>query len=284
MPIPAEINGYRLSQLVVDRFRLDGGAMFGSVPKNLWSRRIVADSENRIQLCCRMLILEGHGRKIAIEVGSGTKWDEKQRAIYCFEPQLSLPLQETLFGVTDIIITHLHFDHAGGLTYRDAEGNLHLTFPDATVHIQKKNWERAHEPGPRERATYFPANFAPLEQGKLKLCSPGEEIFPGVAVFEANGHTDGLQWVKISGPEGVVAFPSDLIPTAHHVPIAYLMGYDLCASTTMREKELFLTEAAREGWWVVFGHDAETCGGQISYDKKGSFELVSPNDLPIYSA
>ena len=258
--------------------------MFGSVPKTLWQRRIPADAENRIQLCCRMLVLEGHGRKIAIEIGAGNKWDEKQNSIYQFEHQLKSPLNEVLTGLTDIIITHLHFDHAGGLTHRDSTGELHLTYPGATVHLQERNWERANAPGPRERATYFPANFSLLKEpqkgGKLQLHSSGDEILPGLKVFVANGHTDGLQWVLLSGAEGKLAFASDLIPTAHHVPVPYLMGYDLCASTTMIEKERFLTQAEQEDWWVVFCHDADTCMGKVGRDNKGAFALTGVRELP----
>lgn len=275
------VGNFDVFQLVVDRFRLDGGAMFGSVPKPLWQRAIPADSENRIQLCCRTLVLRSSDRVFAVDLGCGQKWQEKQRSIYVFEPQVA-SLRTALADVTDIVLTHLHFDHCGGATVWDDKQNSELTFPSARVHLQGKNWERAQHPGPRERATYLAANVEPLGRGNLVLHASGDLIVPGLEVSELNGHTDGLQSVRLTSGRETILYPADLIPTAHHIPIPWVMGYDLCASTTMGEKEAVLRRAADEGWWIVFGHDADTCMARISRDSRGGYVVAERAELPLW--
>jgi glyoxylase-like metal-dependent hydrolase (beta-lactamase superfamily II) len=260
-----QVAGYSISTLVCDTFKLDGGAMFGSVPKVLWSRQIAADSANRIPLACRLLLLEGHSRKVLIDCGVGRKWSEKEGQIYDICHKRSLPE-----GVTDLVLTHLHFDHGGGVSYRGGEGELRLTYPTATVHIQEANWERALNPGPRERASYLSENILPLKQATRRLCHDGEEILPGIIVHRADGHTLGLQWIVI-GDE--LAFPADLIPTSHHVPLPYIMGYDLHAEKTLEEKTLFLSQAVQKQWTVVFEHDAEVAAARITVDDQGRYSI-----------
>lgn len=271
------LSKYRVSQYVAQRFLLDGGAMFGSVPKTLWEKKISADKANRIQLVSRILVLESKERKILIDIGCGEKWAEKERKIYGITQSDPRALHQIITGVTDVIITHLHFDHAGGLSYRDKENNLRLSYPEATHYVQEANWKRAQNPGPRERATYLSENVEPLKNARLELTSDGDEILPGIKVFRADGHTLGLQWVLI---EDALACPSEMMPTAHHIDLPYVMGYDLCAETTMREKETFTKDAVANNWLLAFGHDANTSSARIQFNEKARAEILSTHSLP----
>jgi glyoxylase-like metal-dependent hydrolase (beta-lactamase superfamily II) len=271
---------YQVSEYVAQRFRLDGGAMFGSIPKVLWEKKIAADELNRIQLACRIVVLESAQRRILVDIGSGTKWSEKQNGIYCFEQGSALPLHQQIPDVTDVIITHAHFDHAGGVSYADENGELRLSYPGARHYLQKSNWETAQQPGPRERATYLKENIKPLEDAQLVLTEDGDEVAPGIRVFRADGHTRGLQWVLL---EDTLAFPSEMMPTAHHCALPYVMGYDLWAERTIEEKKAFTTKAVSHNWTVVFGHDAETSAAELSFDAEGRAEIRAKVNLPTFS-
>ena len=277
-----EVAGYSVSAYVAQRFRLDGGAMFGSVPKVLWNKKIPADNENRIPLCARILVLQNAKRKVVVDLGCGSKWNAKQQAIYAFEPSSERPLHQCLSDVTDVIITHMHFDHAGGVSYLDSEDCLQLSYPNATHYIQHANWEIAQSPGPRERATYLRENIAPLEAAKVVYTNDGDEILPAIRVFRSDGHTPGLQWVKIGEEGSILVCPSELMPTAHHVSIPYVMGYDLCAETTMIDKVRLAEQALAENWLLVFGHDVDTAAGRIVRNERGRFEIGEHVELPTY--
>ena len=266
-----ELAGYRISCLTSELFRLDGGAMFGSVPKALWSRAIPADEANRIPLACRLLILEGHGRRILVDTGMGTDWSPKEREIYAIEPLMESSLAECCGAVTDVILTHLHFDHAGGIC-RLENSQAIPTFPNAKIHLSRTNWERARNPSIRERASYLPRFVEALEGADIQWCEDGAEILPGIHARLASGHTDGMMWLQVGSGTGSVVFPSDLVPTACHLPLPYIMGYDMCAATTIREKEAFLDCAVEEEWVVVFEHDAHTAAATIGRNSKGHFE------------
>lgn len=278
-----KVNNFEISQLVLDDFRLDGGAMFGSVPKNLWSKKIAADEQNRIQMCSRILVLKKQTQTILIDLGCGKKEDEKFRKIFQLEARHQKELSEIIPNVTDIILTHLHFDHCGGITYLDSNKTLQLSYPQAKVYLQKRNWERALNPSIRERASYLTDNIQPLKNANMQLTSNAEEIIPGIKVFEVNGHTDGMQWILIGDEAGpAVAYVTDLIPTAHHIALPYIMGYDLCASTTLKEKEIFLEKAVKYNWILVFEHDFHTAAAKVAKDEKGNFFLAEKVELNIF--
>lgn len=278
-----EIAGYKISMLLADHFRLDGGAMFGVVPKPLWEKRLAADEKNRIPLASRLLLLESSERTVLIDVGCGDKWDEKQRGIYAFENKCLLHQAPWRDRVSDIILTHLHFDHAGGISYTSETEELELSFPRARVYLQQSNYDIARQPGPRERGSYLPQNVSVLEKADLRLLNGPTECLGGITVNPIDGHTKGMQWVLIGSGENALAYPADLIPTAHHLPVPWVMGYDLCAETSMREKQEFLSAAAREGWWIVFEHDVETSCVRVEAEGEG-FRISERTSLPLFKA
>jgi glyoxylase-like metal-dependent hydrolase (beta-lactamase superfamily II) len=250
---------------------LDGGSMFGSVPKPLWNRTNPADERNRIRLAMRCWLLRGHGRTVLVDDGLGDKFSDKLKDIYRVEPEPSL--EHSLAGlglepgdITDVVLTHLHFDHAGGSTKRGAKG-LEPAFPNARWYVQRRNWENAHAPNPRERASYMPENYdALMEAGVLTLWDGPQHPWPGFETITVNGHTRGQQLVRVSGEGQAAYYVSDLIPTAAHVRIPFVMGYDMAAIETMEEKRAILTRATAENAWIVLEHDPETAMGRVAED------------------
>jgi glyoxylase-like metal-dependent hydrolase (beta-lactamase superfamily II) len=254
------LGGWSVRTLEAGALRLDGGAMFGSVPKPLWSRLQPPDDRNRIRLAMRCLLLEGHGVRALVDVGAGDKWSPKLADIFAFErePTLEQSLAEAGLepgDVTHVLLTHLHFDHAGGATRREGD-RLVPRLPNARWCLQRANLENARRPNPRERASYLPENFEPLaEAGVLELWDGPRTPWPGVELIPAQGHTRGQQLVRVSGPEGALYYVADLVPTSSHVRIPFVMGYDVAAIETMEEKRALLGRAAGEGAWVVLEHD-----------------------------
>lgn len=247
--------------------------MFGSVPKNLWSKSIPADDENRIPLVCRSLVIEDGSRTFLLDVGIGDKWSEKQLAIYGIQLNEELRGGYSPASVTDVILTHLHFDHAGGISYRTAAGELALRYPQATIHLQASNWQQAQNPTPKDRASYLPENVEPLKNAKLMPCDGVVEIAPDIIVHRVDGHTPGQQWIEIRGGSEPVFFATDLIPTSHHLPLAYHMGYDVCAETLLREKLHFLERATAENAIVVFQHDSLVEAARVGLNERGQFSV-----------
>lgn len=267
-----KLGRYTVDTVEFGTFRLDGGCMFGSVPKNLWSKSIAGDNENCIPLACRSLLLRDGTSTILIDVGIGTVWSEKLRAIYGISLNSTTSLGFEPAEVTDIIFTHLHFDHAAGIAYQQADNSLALTYPQARVHLQVANWEHAQSPGPKDRASYLPTTIEPLKKATLQLCDGSVEIFPEIYVHRIDGHTPGQQWIEIGAGAERIFFPSDLVPTSHHVPLAYHMGYDVCAQTILREKLEFLERASEPGVTVCFQHDIAVPFGKITRNARGGFE------------
>ncbi|MCB0319351.1 MAG: MBL fold metallo-hydrolase [Bdellovibrionales bacterium] len=253
--------------------RLDGGAMFGSVPKPLWERRISPDENNRILLATRCLLIRSNGRVILVDVGSGDKWSEKDQHIFAFTSPTQLPLPYTPDEVTDVVLTHLHFDHAGGITKLGAGGELILSYPNARIHLQDENYKLAKAPNIRERASYLSSHVTPLEHANMSLLNGSTEIFPGIWVHPVHGHTRGLQYIEICEGDDCILYPSDLIPTSHHLPLPYHMGYDMCAETVLKEKEAFLNYAIEKNAIVIFEHDPEVPAVRIGKNPKGHYDI-----------
>lgn len=258
-------------------FRLDGGSMFGSVPKSIWSRRIAADADNCIALCTRSLLIEMAERTILVDTGMGDKWSDKERAIYAIRANPSaLPVAPE--KITDLILTHLHFDHAGGVSYR-SEAGLKLTYPNARIYLQKANLENAKNPTVKERASYLADNFEPIQNSNLTLVQGSTEILPDLWVHQVNGHTLGQQWIEVKSGKESLVFPTDLIPTSHHLPLPFHMGYDACASTLLNEKQSFLERAVAHNWLVVFEHDPVVEACRVVLGDKGHYQAHDPSQI-----
>ncbi len=256
-----KIGKYEIHAIETGRFKLDGGAMFGIVPKTIWDKLNPPDDRNRIELALRTLLIIGDGRKILVDTGIGKKWEEKYIDIYGID-HTKYTLEDSLekFGlktsdITDVILTHLHFDHVGGAT-KLKDGILKPTFENATYYIQKRNLDLAMNPNEKDRASYLPENFMPLiEFNQLEVVDGEFEIFDGIELIISDGHTFGQQLVKVSDGEKTIVYCSDLIPTSSHIPIPYVMAYDLQPLVTMEEKKKLLKKAVEENWILFFEHD-----------------------------
>ncbi|MBN2071220.1 MAG: MBL fold metallo-hydrolase [Candidatus Krumholzibacteriota bacterium] len=273
-----KLGRFTLKAIETGHFRLDGGAMFGVVPRVLWEKTDPADADNRISMHMRALYVEGDGRRALVDSGAGTKLGEKMLKNYLIE---CLPVRDVLKAsgidpdaITDVIATHLHFDHAGGYTYFDEEGRPALSFPDAVHYIQKRQWDAALNPNEKDRASFFPENFLPIaDLGRLKLLDGEAEIFPGVTVLPVDGHTDGQQVVLIETGEGSLLYCGDLIPLASHVNLPYIMAYDHHPLQTLGEKKELLGRAADGDWILFFEHDPKIAACRVRRNEKGRFEI-----------
>jgi methylmalonyl-CoA epimerase len=249
-------------------FGLDGGAMFGVVPRSLWSQKAPPDARNRITLAMRPLIVRGN-RTMIIDAGVGDKESAKFSDIYAFDRSRHLDhtLAEAGLSAEDIDIvlaTHLHFDHAGGFTARDATGKLRPRFPRAQYIVRRGEWEDATHPNARNRASYLSDNYLPLaEAGVLQLVDEDRSIMPGVRVQRTGGHTMHHQMVWIESAGKTAAFVADLIPTTAHLPDAWIMGYDLYPLDTLAAKPSFVKQAIERNALVFFEHDPAVMAGYI---------------------
>lgn len=279
-----KLGDFFLKPVTAGTLLLDGGAMFGVVPRALWSRTNPADDNNRIDMNMRILYIEGKGRKIVIDSGAGTKLGEKMVRNYGVRCKDLKDLFESEGldpgSVTDVISTHLHFDHAGGLTRYNEDGELVLTFPNARHYIQKKQWEAAFHPNEKDRASFFEENYLPVEkEGKLSLVEGEKEIIPGVKLIPTEGHTPGHQIILVESPEGNLLYCGDLIPLASHINLPYIMAYDHFPLTTLREKKEILARAADEGWILFFEHDPVIAACKVKRDERGRFEISRQVDM-----
>jgi len=252
---------YNLHAIETGEFALDGGAMFGIIPKVLWDKIIPADNKNRISLHLRALLISQNGRHILVDDGIGTKDDAKFGEIYKinhsrFRLEASLAAHGlTCNDITDVILTHFHFDHSGGSTKLDDNGNIVPTFPNATYYIQRRNLIWAKDPSEKDQASFTKANFEPLiEAGLLKELDGPCELFPGIEILVVEGHTEAQQLVKISDGKTTVLYCGDLIPTSAHISIPWVMGYDNHPLTTLDEKKEILEKAVRDHWILFFEH------------------------------
>jgi glyoxylase-like metal-dependent hydrolase (beta-lactamase superfamily II) len=252
----------RLTILSAGTLWLDGGAMFGVVPKPLWAKLRPPDDRNRIPLSMNVLLVEDGAKRTLIDNGAGTKWDAKQRDIYGFTlkgpDELLEPAGLTAADIDVVVDSHLHFDHAGGNTSLDAGGQPVPSFPNARYVVQRGELEFARSDNERIRASYVRDNFEPVAAaGMFDLVEGEARIDRWIEVLLAPGHTPYLHVPLIKTGEHTIAFISDLAPTASHVPYPYIMGYDLEPLRTLESKKRILGTAAREGWRIVFEHDID---------------------------
>ncbi len=239
---------------------LDGGAMFGVIPKPLWEKKMPADARNRITLSMNCLLIFAGGKKILVETGAGDKMTAKLRDIYGLDgPRLTERLRDYDLQPADIDIvidTHLHFDHCGGNT-RIEKDKVVAAFPNARYIVQKGEFDHALAPTERDRASYFNENYVPsAEAGKLTLLESDQTIVPGVEVIRVPGHTANMQCVKLTGGGKTAFLFADLVPTTAHLSLPWIMGYDLYPMTTLENKKKWIPEVIREGWLALFAHDA----------------------------
>jgi glyoxylase-like metal-dependent hydrolase (beta-lactamase superfamily II) len=266
------LGSIRLHALEAGLQHLDGGAMFGVVPKPLWERRIPADDRNRIPLGLRCLLIEAPDALVLVDTGVGNKEPQKFRDIYGIEnagepTRLEDAIRHAGHSPDDVdvvISTHLHFDHAGGNTLRDADGHIRPAFPNARYVVQRREYEFAQIQNERIRASYMDSNYEPVEQAGLWSFVDGEaEIVPGVSVLPTPGHTPHHQSVLVHSEGQIACFLADLIPTTAHLPLPWIMGYDLEPLVTLETKRALLDRAQREEWLLVFEHDPQIAWGRL---------------------
>lgn len=265
------VGDLQLTLLDAGRLWLDGGAMFGVVPKPLWSRERIPDERNRIELAMNLLLVDDGKSKTLIDTGAGSGWSEKERDIFSLEntsaEQLLAPAGVAPDQIDRVVNTHLHFDHAGGNTMEVAEGGGSVAaFPRAEYFAQRVELETARRQNERIRASYRPQYYEPLaEAGRLHLLDGATRVGP-VSVEPAPGHTPGMQIVLVEAGNETVAFMADLVPTASHLRYPYIMGYDLEPMVTLESKKRILPRAASENWCVVFEHDAEMPLARLAFE------------------
>ncbi len=280
-----QLGSLRIHAIQAGGQRLDGGAMFGVVPKVLWQRKIEADERNRIQMGMRCLLIEHPDGLVLLDSGAGNKEEQKFMDIYGMELQADVPEQRadetaleagirsagfTPEDVKVVINTHLHFDHAGGNTRRTAEGVVVPTFANAAYIVQAGEYEWATNTNERTAASYFAPNFEPLKAtGQLHLVDGDVEIVRGITARKTPGHVPHHQSLLIDGGTERALFLGDVVPTVNHVPLAWIMGYDVEPLRTLESKRALLRDAADDQWLLIFEHDARQAWGTVLPDAKG---------------
>ncbi|HEX8852040.1 MAG TPA: MBL fold metallo-hydrolase [Pyrinomonadaceae bacterium] len=258
------LGDYRVEVVPDAEFRLDGGAMFGVVPRTLWSKVAPPDAENHVRLNANCLFIETPTERVLIETGMGDKWSDKLASLYAVSR--TRPLRESVRALTGcapeeitvVVNTHLHFDHAGGNTTLDESGRPVAAFPNARYFVSRDEYEHAEAPHERDRASYLPENWRPLvESGQLELKPDVYEVVPGLRMETISGHSRTMQTWRLERQGRTLYGFADLVPTRAHLPLAWVMGYDLYPVETLEAKRRLLPQAAREGWLCLFYHDPE---------------------------
>jgi glyoxylase-like metal-dependent hydrolase (beta-lactamase superfamily II) len=265
-----QFGDYRVEIIPDCEFRLDGGAMFGVVPRNLWSKPCPPDDQNRIRMNMNCLFIEAGSQRILIDTGIGDKWSEKHRAMYGIERRRSLDdsLKEiagvSSADITIVINTHLHFDHAGGNTVIDESGKAAPAFPNARYFISRAEFEHAEAPTDRDRASYFTENWRPVQQaGQLELKESQYQVTSGLRMETHTGHNRSMQCPRLVSRGRTLFGFADLVPMRAHVPFTWVMGYDLYPVETVEAKKKLLPQAARENWTCLFYHEPDQALGRI---------------------
>lgn len=259
-----QLDDYRVEIIPDTEFRLDGGAMFGVVPRKLWSQACPPDDQNRIRMNMNCVFIDTGSEKVLIETGIGDKWSAKQVSMYGIERER--PLSETLKmrtgvsadEITIVVNTHLHFDHAGGNTKLDASGRLQSTFPKARYFVSRAELDHAEQPTERDRASYLQENWRPLlESQQLEVKETDYEVVPGLSMQTVAGHNRSMQcWRLERNGETLFGF-ADLVPMRAHLRLPWIMGYDLYPLETLEAKKRLLPQASRENWICLFYHDPD---------------------------
>jgi glyoxylase-like metal-dependent hydrolase (beta-lactamase superfamily II) len=284
-----ELGDFDLTVVSDGGFRLDGGAMFGVVPRVLWEKGSPPDAQNRIGMGTNCLLVRRGSDLLLIDTGIGDKHDAKFQELYAMEPaarRLPEAIRRAgydLEDVTHVVLSHLHFDHCGWST-REQGGRLVPTFPKARYWLERGEVEHARAPNERDRASYFPENWEPLlAAGVAELFTDEAEPIPGVKAVRVPGHNANMCIILLDGGHGddraKAVFWADLVPRASHVPVPWIMSYDLYPLTTLENKKLWLPQAAAEGWLCIFEHDPDVPLGRIMEEKPGRYRAV-PVEVP----
>ncbi|MFC6999603.1 MBL fold metallo-hydrolase [Rufibacter roseus] len=267
---------FTLYPISTGNFKLDGGAMFGVVPKSIWQRTNPADENNLCTWSMRCLLVQTEERLVLIDTGIGDKQDAKFFSHYYLhgDDSLEKSLKAAGFGfsdITDVFLTHLHFDHCGGAVKYGKEGKLETVFPNAKYWSNSDHWQWATEPNPREKASFIKENILPMqESGQLHFLEIGQQEFlPGFGVTYVDGHTDKMMIPQLKYKGHTLCYMADLLPSVGHLPLPYVMGYDTRPLLTLKEKEAFLNKAADEQWVLFFEHDATNECCTVKHTEKG---------------
>jgi glyoxylase-like metal-dependent hydrolase (beta-lactamase superfamily II) len=262
-------------------FKLDGGAMFGVVPKVLWQKWVPADENNLCNWSMRCLLIDTGSRKILIDTGIGDKQSDKFFSHYYLNGEYSLDSSLSSLGldpsdITDVVLTHLHFDHCGGAVIKKEDGTFVPKFPNAMYHVTEAQWNHANNPNERERPSFLPENFVPLmEQGKIHFVAEGEVLADCITIRVFNGHTIGMIAPVIQGPHYTMMYMADLIPAAAHVPVNYVIGYDVQPLVTMDEKRKILPWLMEQNAYLFYEHDAAFATSQVGRNERGQYMAVN---------
>ena len=262
-------------------FKLDGGAMFGVVPRRMWGKLNPPDHNNMCTWAMRCLLVEIGDKKILIDTGMGNKQDARFQSH--FEPHGTDNLLQSLENdgithedITDVFLTHLHFDHCGGALSKNTEGVIYPTFPNATYWSNATHWQWAMSPNDREKASFLKENFEPLKTlGRLKFVEiqEGIELFPNFHVHFAYGHTEAMMMIRLVTADKTYFYSADLIPSQWHIPMPYVMAYDVRPLVSMVEKANILEQATRENWHFIFEHDPSVEAATVVKNEQGKIVL-----------
>jgi glyoxylase-like metal-dependent hydrolase (beta-lactamase superfamily II) len=265
----------KIYSIETGNFKLDGGAMFGVVPKSIWQKTNPADANNLIEMSMRCLLIEDENRLILVDTGLGEKQSEKFFSFYHLFGGFSLDASLAKHGfhrddITDVFLTHLHFDHCGGVIQRDKNEMLVPAFKNAKVWSNDKHWKWATEPNPREKASFLKENINPIkESGQLNFIHRNAKDQVGFDVLFMDGHTEKQMLPKIAYQDKTLVFMADLLPTVGHIPLPYVMGYDTRPLLTINEKAAFLKEAADNNYYLFLEHDAANEICTVKHTEKG---------------
>jgi glyoxylase-like metal-dependent hydrolase (beta-lactamase superfamily II) len=263
MKLMLKLGDKEVYSIVENSFKIDGGAMFGVVPRVIWERLMVPDERNMITLDLNLLLIKSDGKNILIDTGMGNTLNEKQKKMYGVEKNSNLEKGLSDIGLTTesidfVILSHLHFDHAGGIVGLNSRGEKVPRFPEAKYIIQSEEWKYALQPDERTKATYLVENFRALEElGEINLVSGEKEIVPGIKVKLTGGHTKGQQVVFIQGGGQTIVYPSDIIPTVSHLRVPYVAGVDIYPLEVMEVKRKLINECLQNNWMIAFDHEID---------------------------
>lgn len=280
----------KVSTIIAGYFKLDGGAMHGVVPKSMWQKVNPSDDNNMCTWAMRCLLIETGDRKILVDNGMGDKQDEKFYSH--FHPHGEETVESSLAkhgytpaDITDVFLTHLHFDHCSGSIKRDGD-KLVPVFPNATYWSNQSHWDWAIEPNPREKASFLKENILPIqESGQLKFIDveDGEEWISGIRIHYVDGHTEQMMLLQLSTENNTFLYCADLVPSAAHVSMPWIMSYDMRPLNTLDEKQRLLGKAVEENWTLIFEHDPKVECASLHKDDKGRIRIKDTFDLSTVS-